>query len=312
METRYLHEFIILAEEKNYWRAAERLYMNQSTLSKHIKVLEALLEVPLLERTTRAVELTDYGHAFLPYAQTMVRTEFECISALRLEKEVHSNGVHISSIPTLAQYGLANLLVSFRNGNLDYPLHVEEIDSYASLRALSQRRCELSFCWDLPSSLLPEGVRPVVRLPFFREQLVAVVAKSHPLSSRKTISLLDLREENLCFMKGYFFDLASSACQQAGFIPHIACSTDYIENILDVVSNDGHAALLPAQCIRYAQNSSQYVRETFSLLNVSPAIQATLSLCHLEDVPLSPAGQRFLDFYTAWTKADQNNEAAPM
>lgn len=40
MNTENLKEFIVLAETKNFWEASERLYMNQSTLSKHIKSLE--------------------------------------------------------------------------------------------------------------------------------------------------------------------------------------------------------------------------------------------------------------------------------
>ena len=58
MNTDYLKEFVVLAETKNFWEASDRLYMNQSTLSKHIKNLETDLGVDLFSRTTRRVELT--------------------------------------------------------------------------------------------------------------------------------------------------------------------------------------------------------------------------------------------------------------
>ena len=64
MNTENLKEFIVLAETKNFWEASERLYMNQSTLSKHIKSLENDLGVALFTRTTRRVELTNYGEIF--------------------------------------------------------------------------------------------------------------------------------------------------------------------------------------------------------------------------------------------------------
>ena len=66
MNTDNLKEFMVLAETKNFWEASDRLYMNQSTLSKHIKSLENELGVPLFTRTTRRVELTSYGQTFLP------------------------------------------------------------------------------------------------------------------------------------------------------------------------------------------------------------------------------------------------------
>ena len=59
MNTENLKEFIVLAETKNFWEASERLYMNQSTLSKHIKNLESELGISLFTRTTRRVELTN-------------------------------------------------------------------------------------------------------------------------------------------------------------------------------------------------------------------------------------------------------------
>ena len=67
MNTEYLKEFVVLAETKNFGEASDRLYMNQSTLSKHIKSLENELGINLFLRTTRRVELTNYGQTFLPY-----------------------------------------------------------------------------------------------------------------------------------------------------------------------------------------------------------------------------------------------------
>lgn len=64
MNTEYLKEFVVLAETKNFWEASDRLYMNQSTLSKHIKSLENELGINLFLRTTRRVELTNYGQTF--------------------------------------------------------------------------------------------------------------------------------------------------------------------------------------------------------------------------------------------------------
>ena len=59
MNTENLKEFIVLAETKNFWEASERLYMNQSTLSKHIKNLESELGISLLPEP-QEVELTNY------------------------------------------------------------------------------------------------------------------------------------------------------------------------------------------------------------------------------------------------------------
>ena len=77
MEISYFKDFVILAETKNFWAASERLYIGQSSLSKHIKTLERELGAPLFTRTSRKVELTEFGELMLPYAQSLSRMQYE-------------------------------------------------------------------------------------------------------------------------------------------------------------------------------------------------------------------------------------------
>ena len=63
----YLQDFLVLAETESFGAAAARLYMNQSTLSKHIKALEAELGVTLFDRSTRRVKITPYGEQVFVY-----------------------------------------------------------------------------------------------------------------------------------------------------------------------------------------------------------------------------------------------------
>jgi DNA-binding transcriptional LysR family regulator len=65
MELRQLRYFVTVAEELHFARAAERLHIAQQSLSFQIKQLEQELGTALFERTTRHVELTAAGHAFL-------------------------------------------------------------------------------------------------------------------------------------------------------------------------------------------------------------------------------------------------------
>jgi DNA-binding transcriptional ArsR family regulator len=65
IELRHLRAFVAVAEELNFSRAAERLYLTQPALSRQIRALERLLGVDLLRRSTHQVELTLGGEALL-------------------------------------------------------------------------------------------------------------------------------------------------------------------------------------------------------------------------------------------------------
>src|SRR5690348_12666697 len=69
LDTRLLRAFVTVAEELNFTRAAERLFVAQQALSSQIRQLEGRLGVTLFERTTRRVALTEAGERLLPHAR---------------------------------------------------------------------------------------------------------------------------------------------------------------------------------------------------------------------------------------------------
>jgi len=73
IELRHMRAFVAVAEELNFSRAAERLYISQPALSRQIRTLEQLLACELVRRSTHRVELTVAGEAFLDRARTLLR-----------------------------------------------------------------------------------------------------------------------------------------------------------------------------------------------------------------------------------------------
>jgi DNA-binding transcriptional LysR family regulator len=82
MELRQLRYFVAVAEELHFGRAAERLYVAQSPLSRQIRGLERELKTELLKRTTRRVELTAAGEVVLERSRRILREIDETIEVV--------------------------------------------------------------------------------------------------------------------------------------------------------------------------------------------------------------------------------------
>ncbi len=81
IELRHLRAFVAVAEELNFGRAAERLYVSQPALSRQIRGLEQLVGCELLRRSTHSVELTLAGEALLDRSRRLLRGVDEAVAA---------------------------------------------------------------------------------------------------------------------------------------------------------------------------------------------------------------------------------------
>lgn len=179
---RRLEYFIVLAEELNYSRAAERLHVAQPVLSRQIAVLEGELGVRLFERSTRGTRLSAAGSELLADARTVAE------SAEALVRRA-----------TVAARGVPRLALGFMPGLIVTPL----------VRALRERIPALEVdvvrtSWDDQVATIRDGrvdlglVRPPfdqtgLRVePLFREPRLVVLPASHPLASAPAVSLADL------------------------------------------------------------------------------------------------------------------------
>ena len=133
LEANDLLLFARVVDEGSFSRAAERLGLPKSTLSRRITELESQLGERLLLRTTRKLSVTDFGHAVLAHAH-QVTAEVESTMALAQHRQVQPSGRLRVSMPNdFANDVLANLLADFI---ATYPAISLELD-------LSARRVDL-------------------------------------------------------------------------------------------------------------------------------------------------------------------------
>lgn len=305
MDISYFREFVILAETKNYWAAADRLFIGQSSLSKHIKAMEKQLGAALFERTSRKVELTEFGTLMLPYAQSIAKLQYEYETAAFNQLNQGTEVLHIASIPVMPHYGITDILLRFQTDFPAVQIHTSEADTLEIREWLVERKCELAFYRDSIAYLEHDWDKEqrLVKIPYFQDKLVAILPKDHPLAENSCVELAQLSKENFVLLPNGSMpnSLCMRACQEAGFIPHVLFTSHNLEALLDMVLKGKCVSLLfarHADFLRALLHADQTPPPSlpFAVIPIVPEIPTTICLSYLKGTPLSPTASRFLEY----------------
>ena len=118
MTTERLEEFRVLATVLNYSKAAERLYLSQPILSRHIKALEQELGVSLFERDTHSVALTEEGKFFLKWIEPFLDRTEQTLSSMQSQQSKVEGSITIRYAEQSLNTAVLNFIHDFRR---DYP-----------------------------------------------------------------------------------------------------------------------------------------------------------------------------------------------
>lgn len=187
MELRHLRCFIVLAEELHFTRAAERLHIEQSPLSRTIKELEDELGVVLFDRNRRGTVLTAAGAAFLQD----IRRLFTVLEQARENAKAVASGLR-GSLRIAVSDGaidprLSAFLVRCRAEEPEIEIRLSEVPLAEQLRGLRSGDFTIGFAHTA------EVGDDIVAEPIWRDPLVIAVPARHALLVHKKVPLHELR-----------------------------------------------------------------------------------------------------------------------
>ena len=197
MDLNLLFHFTVLAQELNLTKAAQKLYLTQSTLSRQMDHLEQQLDVTLFERNGRFLRLTEAGNILRSKAPKLL----DLFAHLQLELQNAQNGVKPELC--IASFNLSSPIFNehLRNyrdkhGSANISLTTEEPDTV--LQYLLYDRCDLAFTTMLAIQFLPDSARQQLDYQTVcTAKGCAVVSPDHHLANRTSVSLSDLERESL-------------------------------------------------------------------------------------------------------------------
>lgn len=258
MELRHLKYFHTVASHLHFNNAAKELNISQPPLSKQIKQLEEELDVQLLYRTNRKVELTEAGVYF----------ENSCKFILNLiEKEIETT-------KRIYEGELGEVVLAF-SGSVVHdllPLIIKETKSkYPDIKLLVEQHTSSEQIKGLLNGNINVGmlVPPVNEqklniLPIVEEGFVAVVPISHHLSDiKRELDVKELANENFIMTpeqsgRGYF-DSVISLCKSEGFYPKIVQNAQEQQTIISLVAAELGVAVVPESSTRITNKAVSFI-----------------------------------------------------
>lgn len=242
METRLLEYFVTVADELSVTRAAERLFVAQSTVSAGLRSLEGELGVALFERTTKSVRLLAAGEVLLPLARALIDDAEELRRAATESGSGLRGRVRIGTFTGMQLLDLPGVLGRFRREHplVDIQLVSSPVGSTGLADDLGHGRLDLAFlAVPAPPTL---DAWPIATFDF-----VALVPERHPLATRASVSLAQLAgEEWVDVLPGYGNRLQLDwALADRGLARHLAAELPDLPSVAPWVAAGFGVAVVP-------------------------------------------------------------------
>lgn len=240
MDIKLLRSFVQLTATGHYGKAASKLFVTQSTLSKQIQALEAMVGGPLFERGRHGAKLTPLGRLLQQEAYVLLRLSDEIdVKMHRANAGLTGHldiGFGISTLVTAPQ-----LIAGFRVTTPDCQITLNDLPSREQHQRLLGGRLDVGFC------RAPEESAELSFLPVLEERLALVLPSGMKIPSRNRLATLNrLGFVALSPSRGPGLDAQISLwCSSARFTPRIVQHADDILTVHAVVAAGLGAALLP-------------------------------------------------------------------
>ncbi len=293
IELRLWRQFVAVAEELHFGRAAQRLHMTQPPLTQAIAHLEQLLGVRLFERSTRSVQLTPAGTALLPEVRELLARAGTLPAYARASADGEAGRLRLAFVSTVGFDVLPRWVQAFREHCPRVELELIEATGDVQLQALERREIDAGFILHSPG-FSPPGL---LFQRIARDPLVLAVPGQSELAGRATLTLKDLLDQPLVIFPRRIlpslYDAIFAMYHAAGQLPRVAQEAIQMQTIVNLVSAGLGVAWVP-DSVRQFQRPGVVYREVSSAKGMAvPGCETSLVW---SAAAASPALARFLVF----------------
>lgn len=238
MELRHLRYFVVIGEEENYRRAAQRLNVAQTALSTQMQDLEAELGFKLFDRLPRGVKLSAAGKLFLEDARRILQQVNEAAARAARVARGQSGTLRIGFTENASWHGIVpESLRRYRELHPDAELQLTPVTSLEQIDAIRSGRLDAGFVFNAP-----KGDTELDNIPVAMQHVELALPKGHVLAKLKKLRLRDLTDASFVWFPrreaSVFYDRLMHECYRGGLkSPRIVQEALNEATILSLVSH---------------------------------------------------------------------------
>lgn len=296
IELRLWRQFVAVAEELHFGRAATRLHMTQPPLTQAIAHLEKLLAVRLFERTKRSVHMTAAALALLPAVHELLARSQALPGQARAAAAGEVGRFRLAFVSTAGFSLLPEWVRAFREQYPQVQLELLEATGDMQLQAFERHDIDAGIMLHSPG-FAPAGLE---RRLIAEEPLLLALADHHALAVKPSLTLDDVLAQPLVIFPRRIlpslYDAIFAMYHAAARSPQVAQEAIQMQTIVNLVSAGLGVAWVP-------ESVRQFQRPGVAYRSVSGKKGRRVPVCETSLVwpagSASPCVQRFLEFATA-------------
>lgn len=186
IEIRHLRYFIFVAEELSFTRAAERVHIDQTPLSRAVRDLEEELGVKLFVRTPRRMSLTPAGARLLHEMRKLFIRFEHAKRAVRKTHALYQAPLRIGVADGIAQPMLSDCLNRWRSIVPEVPVELSDMQTCELVGAIKSEDIDVGFSFGVPDD------EAIVQAPAWCYRLMAMLPCGHELTALSKVDLSEL------------------------------------------------------------------------------------------------------------------------
>ncbi|SDK29998.1 MULTISPECIES: LysR family transcriptional regulator [Ferrimonas] len=231
MDLRQLRNFVTVAEQSSFTRAARILGVAQPAVSTAIKKLETELGLVLLHRQDKRVQLTAEGQELLPHAKEILSRVELAESAMTRLQQLGRGEVRIALPGMIGSYYFPALLMAFHHRYPELKLSLIEAGTREIQSMIERDEIDIGIVIDGDAQTTLETI------PLTKEEMIVACSLDHPLAELESVNFEDFMEHELVmFKRGYYHrERMDQLAKAHNLEPQLAFETNLIELIRSIV-----------------------------------------------------------------------------